>query len=97
MIQVEFIGIETRCLMCAVLSFIIWMKMLDWLRLFDSTAFFIKLIMQTLVDVLPFFVILFVFIFMFGSALYLLSMNREEGSELVDPTFNNWLVNTFIN
>ena len=77
-ITVEFFTIDTRCVLCAVLAAIMWLKMLDWLRLFDSTAFFIKLILQTIIDVMPFFVIFFVFLFMFGTAFYLLSMSRPE-------------------
>ena len=50
-----------------------------------------------MVDILPFFMIFFIFIFMFGSALYILSMNRESEEEIVDPIFNTWLFNTFIN
>ena len=74
-----------------------WLKMLDWLRLFDSTAFFIKLIIQTVIDVLPFFLIFFIFIFMFGTAFYIVNLNREEDAEIIDATFNSWLFNTFIN
>ena len=71
--------------------------MLDLLRLFDRTAFFIKLILRTMVDVMPFFVIFFIFIFMFGSSLYILSMHRQSGQEIIDDIFDRWLINTFIN
>ena len=90
--------IEIRCILAALIAIMMWIKMLDWLRVFDSTAFFIKLIWATIIDVLPFFMILFIFIFMFGSALYILSMNRNgEDEELIDTIFEKWVLNTFLN
>ena len=75
-----------------------WIKMLEWLKVFDSTAFYIKLILTTLADILPFFMIFFIFIFMFGSAFYILNMNREgEDEELIDTIFEKWVLNTFLN
>ena len=50
-----------------------------------------------MIDILPFFMIFFIFIFMFGSALYILSMNRKAEDEIVEALFNGWLLNTFIN
>ena len=50
-----------------------------------------------MIDILPFFLIFFIFIFMFGSALYILSMNRKAEDEIVEEIFNSWLFNTFIN
>ena len=97
MISLEIPSIQSRCVLAALISIMMWLKMLEWLRVFDSTAFFIKLILQTMVDILPFFVIFFIFIFMFGSALYILSMNRESEEEIVDSIFHGWLFNTFIN
>ena len=97
MISLEIPSIQSRCVLAALISIMMWLKMLEWLRVFDSTAFFIKLILQTMFDILPFFVIFFIFIFMFGSALYILSMNRDSEEEIVDSIFHGWLFNTFIN
>ena len=97
MLNLDTPTIQIRCILAALISIMMWMKMLEWLRVFDSTAFFVKLIMQTMIDILPFFVIFFIFIFMFGSALYILSMNRDSEEEIVDSIFHGWLLNTFIN
>jgi len=72
----DYPSIGKRCILSALIAIMMWIKMLDWLRLFDGTAFYIKLIVKTLSDVLPFFVIFIIFIFMFGSSLYILNMNR---------------------
>ena len=97
MLNLDIPTIQTRCVLAALIAIMMWMKMLEWLRVFDSTAFFVKLIMQTMIDILPFFVIFFIFIFMFGSALYILSMNRVSEEEIVESIFRGWLFNTFIN
>ena len=97
MLNLDIPTIQIRCVLAALISIMMWMKMLEWLRVFDSTAFFVKLIMQTMIDILPFFVIFFIFIFMFGSALYILSMNRVSEEEIVESIFRGWLFNTFIN
>ena len=97
MLNIDIPQIESRCILAALIAIMMWIKMLEWLKVFDSTAFYIKLILTTLEDILPFFMIFFIFIFMFGSALYILSMNREREEEIVDSTFNTWLFNTFIN
>ena len=99
MVNYDYPSIENRCVLAALIAISMWLKMLEWLRVFDSTAFFIKLIGTTLVDVLPFFIIFFIFLFMFGSAFYILNMNRiGEEEEVVDTSvFKNWLFNIFLN
>lgn len=97
MLGKDYPSIGKRCILSALIAIMMWLKMLDWLRVFDETAFFIKLIGRTMIDILPFFVIFFIFIFMFGSSLYILNMNRQEDHEIIDATFDGWLLNTFIN
>ena len=36
--------IQSRCILASMIALMMWVKMLEWLRVFDSTAFFIKLI-----------------------------------------------------
>ena len=37
-------SLETRRIIAAFIVFILWFKMFDWLRMFDATSFYIKLI-----------------------------------------------------
>ena len=69
---------DARRIVGAVLVCIVWLKMFEWLKMFDATSFYIKLIIQTITDILPFFYIFPVFLFMFGSSLYILSTNRDD-------------------
>ena len=73
------------------------MKVFDWLRLFDTTTFYIKLILVTLVDILPFFLILPFFMLMFGTSLHILSLSREEDNSIVDPFMSNWVLDILVN
>ena len=74
-----------------------WGKFLDLGRIFKTYAFYIKLIKQTLKDIVPFVAIFIVFLFMFGSSFYILSTNREEHEKLVEIVHDNWLADTFVN
>ena len=76
--HVKFPSLEVRRVMCSFLVCIIWSKMFDWMRMFDSTSFYIKLIIVTVYDILPFFAIFPIFLMTFGTSLYILSMNRGE-------------------
>ena len=52
--------------------FIIWFKLFDWLRLWEETAFYIKLITQTIEDINVFAILFIVGLAMFGSGMFLL-------------------------
>ena len=67
---------ELLRLMSAVVGLEVWFKMFDWMRIPDSTAFYIKLIQQTFSDIVPFFMIFPIFLATFGTPIYILSDER---------------------
>ena len=68
-----------------------WFKSFYWLRLFDSTSFYVRLIIETLFDI-KYFIILFIIILLtFGNALYILSIGKEE------PLYRPYTSNNFVN
>ena len=73
-----------------------WIKMKDLLRLFDTTAFFIKLILVTMSDIIPFLMILPIFIFAIGTSMYILNMERVDDNEVMDSYTNFWPADVFI-
>ena len=76
----------------------LWIKVLDWLQLFGPTSFFIKLIVETIYDIQHFFLIFLVALFMIGVPMYILQLNRDEDTAIVENTFGNiWLLNAFYN
>lgn len=66
---------------------LLWIKMFYWLRLFDKTRYFIKLIVATLVDVQKFFYIILVIMMAFISIFYVISCNQIDNDELKDSPY----------
>ena len=65
-------------LIASVIVLFIWGKMKDFLRLFDTTAFFIKLIDQTIEDIIPFMMIMPFFLYSIGTSVYILNISRSD-------------------
>ena len=76
MTRTEWPSDQTRRVIASLLVIIIWGKMFDWLRMFDSTSFYVLLIMRTIRDIMPFFTIFLIFLVTFGTALFILNSNR---------------------
>ena len=73
---------------------------LDWLRLFDNTSFYVTLILKTIRDIGYIAFIIIIILIYIGSALYMLQLNTnstEEDAAIVTPIFNNFLIDSMIN
>lgn len=70
---------------------------LDWLRLFDETAFYVSLVLQTLFDVGYFGVIFFLVLAYFGIALYMTQLNAGEENLTVNAVFGNFFIDSLLN
>ena len=83
----------------AISSSFLWFKVLDWLRLFDQTAFFIKLIFSTITGIGYFVIIMFIWYMLFGTAFYLLNLSRveDEAASVIDPITGMWIFDSFFN
>ena len=89
---------ETQRVMAALASLCLWIKVLDWCKLFNGTSFFFKLILETLKDIGYFGCIFIVCLMMFGTPMYILNMNRVNDDEIITSTFGNiWVLNAFYN
>ena len=85
-------------MIAALLTFFLWVKVLDWCQLFGPTSFFTKLIKETIYDIRYFSMICFVALLMFGVPLYLLQLNRTDENAVVEAKFGDiWLLNAFYN
>ena len=98
---VELMDIEwperpVRRVIVSVMLMFMWVKMKDLLRLFDTTAFFIKLIMVTMYDIIPFLMILPIFIFAIGTSMYILNMERVDDNEVMESMTGFWPTDVFI-
>ena len=77
-----------------------WVKAFEWLRLFDSFAFYVSLFKQTMIDSATFILIVILWLFAFGTAFYLVSMNRSDGEvsvgDYTTEVFSSWPMNVFL-
>ena len=71
--------------------FILWFKLFDWLRLFEETAFYLKLVFKTISDIGTFIVLFLVGLAMFGSAMFMLQ-NNDTNTELIVKHLNHFLL-----
>ena len=93
----SLITAENQMTFAAVGVLFLWMKLFDWMRLFDNTAFFIRLLTETIWDIRHFMAIMAILLMGFGSAIWFLSLNRNanDQGELVSQISRVWFVNTF--
>jgi len=94
--EIDWPDRPTRRVLVSLMLLFIWVKMKDMLRLFDTTAFFIKLIIVTMADIIPFLLILPIFIFAIGTSLYILNMERMDDNEIMDGYTGFWPADVFI-
>lgn len=65
-----------------------WLQLFFWLRLFDSTAQYVDLIIETVMDISEFMKLLLLLIIMFSTGIYLVELNRLENAyDNSEPVF----------
>ena len=57
---------------------------INWLRVFETTVIFIRLIKQTITDMLPFLFLYFVILIMFSLAVLILNLGRRSEESIYD-------------
>jgi len=98
LVGIQFPNVELQRVIAALSTFCLCLKVLDWLKLFQPTSFFIRLITETLNDIRYFSLIFLVALFMFGTPMYILNMNRGADNAIVDEVFGGiWVFNVFYN
>lgn len=76
----------------------LWIKVLDWCKLFQKTSFFIRLINETIYDIRYFMVIFVIALAMFGMPMYMLQLNRSDENPVVNEVFGEiWPLNMLYN
>ena len=72
---------------------------IDWLRLFGNTSFYVTLITRTMSDISYFVIIQLALLYYIGIAVYMLQLDADPASEdyIVEPVFNNFLVDSVLN
>ena len=72
----------------------------DWLRLHDSTSFYVTLILKTFIEIAYFLFIMLLLLIYIGNAMYMLHLNVDpaiENSDIIIPIFGNSLIDSTLN
>ena len=67
------------------------MKLFDWLRLFEKTGFYVKLVGETLNDIKYFILLLLTTLMMFGVPVVMLDASSDKEKDLIDKVSNLWI------
>ena len=71
----------------AYACFLMWCKMFYWMRLFESTAYYVKLIQQTIADCMTFMLMILIILLAFANFFLIINLNmegREDGAVYVN-------------
>ena len=98
-VDYRFVSDEILRVLGAFGSFCTFIKIFDWLRLFEGTAFYIRLIIETLIDITAFMLILAIALLTFGVPMHLLNLNRSDALEntIIDEVSPFWGLNVLLN
>ena len=95
--EVDWPTIENRRVMVAIMMCFIWIKMFEFLKVFDSTSFFIKLISDTIHDIGPFMMILPLFILAFGTSFMIINFERDDDTQIMATYTGFWVWDVIVN
>lgn len=79
--------------------FLMWIKVFYWMRLFSSLAYYVKLIMQTISDCIPFMVMVLIICLAFANYFYIADLNlKYSGTDgnYYNDYFDNSVVDILI-
>ena len=86
MIPIEYLRV------CAAFASLFTLtKLLDWLRLFEKTGFYVKLVAETLNDIKYFILLLLTTLIMFGVPVVMLDASSDKDKDLIDKASNLWI------
>ena len=74
MLQIEVMTHTVKKSISSVIMVCLWIKMFDWLRMFDYTSKYVSMIIETLKEITPFMFIFMLILVMFGSSMFLLNV-----------------------
>lgn len=72
-------------------------KIYDWLNLFETTSFYVKLVELTISGIFEFMILFIVALITFGVPLSMLDLNSGENSKLINSFGGYWFLDAIIN
>ena len=91
-----FLEVETLRAFASVAAFLLMAKVFDWLRLFESTAEYVLLIQETIMDTGVFIILIFFALMMFGIPMIILNENRDETNAINGGPIGIWFFDMLI-
>ena len=67
---------------------------IDWLRLFDNTSFYMTLILRTFIDIGYFLLIILILLIYIGNAMYMLHLSADpavKDNDIIEPVYSSEL------
>ena len=98
--DITWVDVSDLRLMAAFASFLLIAKIFDWLRLFESTAFYVQLLRATLINISSFMLLFFVAILLFGLPLSMFNQSRSKTNEeeqIISEQLYMWLEDVIYN
>jgi hypothetical protein len=90
--------LQSQRLLAAFVILALWFKVFEWLRLFEKTSFYIRLIQETFADIGYFFIIFLFALAAIGSAMYMLQLNQAQGAgDIVEAVFGHFFMDLIYN
>ena len=83
--------------MATLASFLLFVKLKDWLRLFSTTSFFVLLVERTIIGISPFLILFFVSLIMFAFPISIVNLGGMEDDDaiLIEEYFESWFIDAF--
>ena len=94
--QFAFLEIETLRAFASIAGCLLMLKIFDWLRLFDTTAEYVLLIKETIIDTGVFIILIFVSLMMFGIPMIILNENRDDTNAINEGPIGIWFFDALI-
>lgn len=95
----EFFEVELIRSIAAFACFFMWVKVFYWMRLFSSLAYYVKLILQTITDSMPFMLMVGIIILSFSNYFYVIDRNltsywdeERDGMSYYKPYTNHKII-----
>ena len=83
--------------MASFVVFFFGIKAFDWLRLFEQTSFFVRLITETLQDICYFALIFLLTLGFVGTTMFMLSIGGKGSPAIVNRVTGNFLLDSMLN
>ena len=98
-LQTEYfhLNVATLRVLAAIACCLTLCMLVNWLRLFDFSAFYVLLIIVTIKDVSPFLGLLLTALMMFGVPIVMLDASSSSDKRLIEDAFNSWPLNLIYN